>query len=329
MTPERLPTLPLAVLGATSRIASDFILSAASLGLRFALWARRPDAVAAFLAEHGLPAEWNRGALDGFGGGQERFGGVLNFVGVGDPARARDMGPLIFEATRGSDAAVLGLLGRAPETPYLFMSSGAVYGGGFDRPADETTPARLPVNRLEPADYYSVAKLYAEATHRAAAGRTIIDVRIFNYLSRRLDPDARFLITDMVRAIRSGTTFETTDQPLTRDYLHPKDFRDLVLACLGAPAGTNASVDAYTRAPIAKRELLDLMRDEFGLSYRFTGCADTINATGAKPHYYSRYRAAAKLGYEPGYSSADTVRSEIGHVLRADRQTTYGTPASF
>lgn len=311
--------LPLAVFGATSRIASDFILSASARGASFALFARRPDAVATFLADHGLPAEWNRGPLDAIETVDPGFGAVLNFVGVGDPAKAKAMGASIFAATRASDEAALGVLDRAPSTPYVFMSSGAVYGTGFDRPVDASSPATFPVNRLGAQDYYSIAKLHAEVTHRACTDRTIVDLRIFNYLSRRLDPDARFLITDMVRAIVEQRVFETTDQPMFRDYLHPEDFCDLLLACIAAPAGTNRPVDAYSRSPIAKRDLLGLMASDFGLRYRFVEAARTVDATGAKPHYYSQFRAAADLGYAPKYSSADTIRSEVGALLAATR----------
>lgn len=321
----RVPAAPLAILGATSRLAMDFVLGAAPLGATFALYARRPDAVRAFLHDNGLPEGWARGTLGSLdadcgdsGGenfGREDFGGVLNFVGVGDPAKAKAMGASIFEATAASDRLALTLLGRAPATPYVFMSSGAVYGTGFDTPATADTPSCVPVNRLAPQDYYSIAKLHAEAVHRSCEGRTIIDVRIFNYLSRRLDPSARFFVTDMIRAIREDAVFETADVPMFRDFLAPQDLRDLLLACLAAPHGTNMPVDAYSRAPIGKRELLDLMADEFGLRYRFTGGGNTVNATGAKPFYFSENRAAADLAFAPRFTSADAIRSEVGAML--------------
>ena len=301
--------------GATSRIAQDFVLSAHRKGRTFGLYARRPEAVAAFLAAHGLPAAWARGTLEDFARAKSPFAGIVNCVGVGDPARARAMGADIFAATSSSDDLALAHLGHFPQVPYLFLSSGAVYGAAFDRPADADTHARLPVNALGAQDQYGIAKLHAEARHRALTGRTIIDLRVFNYVSRTLDCDARFLITDMVRAIRDSRVFETTDQPLVRDYLHPEDFCALALACLKAPAGTNMAVDAYSRAPIDKRALLALMAAEFGLRHRFVAAAAAVNATGAKPFYYSTSRAAAALGYAPTRSSAEAIREEVGAIL--------------
>ena len=310
---------PIAVLGATSRLASDFLLSSAGTGLCFALYARRPEAVASLLREHGLPPDWNGGTLTDFADhirlSAQDFRAVLNFVGVGDPAKALRMGADIFEATLASDRLALDLLERAPGTPYVFMSSGAVYGTQFDAPAGAGTPAIIPINEMMPQDFYSVAKLHAEAVHRSCQGATIIDLRIFNYVSRWLDPDSRFIVSDMIRAVRQGSVFETADVPMYRDFLHPEGFRDLLMVCLAAPPGTNRPIDAYSRAPIAKRELLELMAAEFGMRYRFTEQPSLLNATGAKPFYYSQNCAAAELGYSPLYSSAEAIRAEVGAVL--------------
>jgi nucleoside-diphosphate-sugar epimerase len=297
----------------------DFVLGAAARGATFALFARRPQAVADFLRENGLPEEWARGSLDRLAADGAVYGGVLNFVGVGDPAKAKAMGASIFEATHTSDRAALRLLEAAPATPYVFMSSGAVYGTRFDAPADADTPSCVPVNQLGPQDFYTVAKLHAEAVHRSCQGRTILDVRIFNYFSRRLDPSARFFVTDMIRAALEDRVFETADVPMYRDFLHPDDFTDLLLACLAAPPGTNMPIDAYSRAIINKRELLELMAGEFGLRYRFTAGGDTVKATGAKPCYYSANRAAAALSYEPRYTSGEAVRVEAAAMLALAR----------
>jgi nucleoside-diphosphate-sugar epimerase len=307
----------LAILGATSRLAIDFVLTAADYGHRFVLYGRRPDALSHLLAEHGLPSDWRGGTLSDFHqswhADPEPLAGVLNFVGVGDPARAHAMGAEIFEATATSDQLALRVV-QGTTIPYVFLSSGAVYGTRFAEPVQADTPSVIPVNALAPQDVYGVAKLHAEAIHRASTA-TIIDVRIFNYFSRRVDPNARFLITDLLHALREGKVFETRDEDMTRDYLHPHDLTELLLACLSVPPGTNRPVDAYSRAPIGKRELLALMSAEFGLRYRLTDDGRGVNATGAKPHYFSQNRAAAELGYLPRYSSADTILSEAGILL--------------
>lgn len=312
---------PLAVLGATSYIARDFIRAAhASHSLDLTLFARRPSAVADFVAANNLPGQWRIASLADFASkGREsshaQFSGVLNFVGVGDPAKAAAMGDAIFDATYQSDRAALEYICRFPDTPYIFMSSGAVYGGDFHEPVTERSTASFPINSLQAQDSYGIAKLHAEAVHRALTKNTIIDIRIFNYFSRTVDVSARYLITEMIEALRHDKVFETTEQVLMRDYLHPNDFYALVVACLKAPLRSNMPVDAYSRAPVSKADLLKLFSEKFGLKYRIVPEVSTVNATGFKRNYYSENRAAAKLGYKPQFTSADAIVQETRAIL--------------
>ena len=305
------PTI--AVLGATSQIARDYIGRAAVTDARLALYARDPARVDAWLAGQGLAGRFEVASLECFADGEHAA--VLNFIGVGDPARAVAMGAGIFDATRRWDDAVLGYLARSPATRYIFLSSGAVYGDAFDAPVTRDSAARFPVNALGAQHWYGLAKLAAEAGHRAEAGRSIIDLRVFNYISGTADIAARFLVTDCARAIRDGQVFATTEQDMVRDYLGPDDFHRLVAACLAAPAGTNAAADAHTRAPIAKAALLELLASGFGLDYRYTGTGGAVNATGAKPHYHSLDRTAGDWGYAPALDSAATLRIEVAALL--------------
>lgn len=310
-----LPAAPIVVLGATSRIAMDFVATAAPVGVHFRLHARRPAAVAGFLADHALPTTWNAGDLDAVPVIEGPIGGIINCVGVGDPAKARDMGAGIFDATARSDASALALLDRHRDAPYIFLSSGAVYGTGFAEPAGADTPACVPVNCLGPTAFYTVAKLHAEAVHRSMPARRIIDLRIFNYISRALNPNARFLVTDVIRAVRDGTVFETVDEPMMRDFIGPVDLRNLLLACLAAPSGFNGPVDAYSRAPIGKAALLALMAARFGLRYRWIERSVAIDATGSKPNYFSTFRVAEQLGFTPRFSSTEAVAAEAAAML--------------
>lgn len=315
---------PLAILGATSRLARDFVLAEHARGqgdVRFALYARRPEAAAAFVAACALPGDWAIGALPDFAETTETartapFSGVVNFVGVGDPARAAAMGAQIFTATHDGDTLAMHHVRKFPATPYVFMSSGAVYGSDFAAPATATTAARLPINAITPEHFYAAAKLYTEVRHRAEAGLTLVDVRIFNVVSRRMDPASRFIVSDMARAVREATVFETVDAPMMRDYLGPEDLRALLQAALSAPVGFNGAIDAYSRAPISKRELVELFVSEFGMKAAWREPADVINATGAKPFYYSENRAAAVLGFQPRATSAEAVLAEMAAFLR-------------
>jgi nucleoside-diphosphate-sugar epimerase len=306
-----------AILGASSQIARDLILSFAAQGeVEPLLYVRDVEATRQWLARHALSfavapyAEYGLVPHDA----------VINFVGVGDPQRAAAMGASIFSVTQQFDDLVMAGLRQHPERRYIFLSSGAAYGSTFLEPANADTVAHIAINALPPQEYYAVAKLHAEARHRSEPGLAITDLRVFNYFSRTQDLNARFFITDILRAIRDGVTLRTSADYMVRDFLHPSDFHRLVTCVLAAPP-RNMALDCYTRAPVDKPALLAAMSEHFGLVAEIApATAVAVNATGAKPHYYSLNRKAAEIGYQPVHSSLEGLLLESRAIL--------GLPAS-
>ena len=297
----------IAIIGATSQIAKDLIFSFSKFaGHDLILFARNPEAVAAWLGtvnladKYGAPLNYDAFGVD------QHFDAVMNFVGVGNPAQAQAMGAAIFDVTYQYDELVLNYIKQYPQCRYLFLSSGAAYGTGFNEPVDSQSKAIVPINNLQPQDWYAVAKLYAECRHRAQPQLPIIDIRVFNYVSCSQDLSARFLICDILRAIQEGSVLETSSIDIVRDYLHPDDFYRLVDALLSAPC-TNAAVDCYSKSPISKFDLLEAAKAHFGLKYEVIQSDAGINSTGVKPHYYSKNHLAAEFGYEPEMSSIEGI----------------------
>jgi nucleoside-diphosphate-sugar epimerase len=304
----------IAILGATSQIAKDLVLAFAKQDdHELVLFARRPEIVTQWLVSVGLSG---RHAVSGFAAFSTdlHFDAILNFVGVGDPAQAAAMGASIFDVTLKYDQMALSYLEHHPQCRYLFLSSGAAYGAGFEAPVDENTKATVAINNLQPQDWYAVAKLHAECRHRSLAQLTIIDIRVFNYFSHTQDMSARFLITDIVRAIRDKTVLKTASDYIVRDFIHPSDFYKLVVALLASPA-INAVVDCYSKAPLDKPALLAAMQDSFGLRYDVITTSAGVNATGNKPHYYSLNTKAADFGYQPNLTSLEGLKQEIQLLL--------------
>lgn len=288
----------IAILGATSQIAKDLIQSISGLSeLNLTLFARRPQTVVAWMKNNGIDKDWIISGYEHFST-QESFDVIINFVGVGDPTQAAAMGASIFDVTRQYDDLAIDYLKAHPSCRYIFLSSGVAYGSKFDNPADENTVARLPINNLQPQDWYGVAKLYAECRHRSLTSLPIMDIRVFNYFSHTQDMGARFLIADAVRAIRDNVVLITSPENIFRDYLDPVDFFQLITALLHA-APSNDVVDCYSKSPIDKLTILDMLQNKYGLRYRFSEGAKLVNATGSKLMYFSLNRRAAKYGYAP------------------------------
>jgi nucleoside-diphosphate-sugar epimerase len=305
----------IAILGATSQIARDLIVSfSVEAGTQLYLFARRPDQVNKWLETIGLAGRYPANDFATFA--KQEFDAVINFVGVGNPAQMSAMGNSIFDVTLHFDQLVLDYLRTHPFCRYLFLSSGAAYGSSFNEPAGLNTPAIVPINNLAPHDWYGAAKLHAECRHRSLVDRHIIDIRVFNYFSCTQDIHARFLMMDILRAILDKTVLKTSADYIVRDFLHPSDFYQLICLLLKAPAA-NAALDCYSMAPIDKPNLLTAMQQEFGLRYEIeTGAS--VNSTGCKPHYYSLNKRAADFGYQPSLTSLDCILLELKKALSVD-----------
>lgn len=305
----------IAILGASSQIARDLIASLAATGQNnLHLFARRTKDVSKWLDNAGLSGRYPVDDFSAFGG--HEFDAIINFVGAGNPVQILTMGNSIFDVTLQFDKLVLDYLRMHPSCRYFFLSSGAAYGTNFNEPASRNTSAILPINDLFPQDWYGVAKLHAECRHRSHPDLAIVDIRIFNYFSNTQDISARYLISDILRAIRDKVVLKTSPEFIVRDYLHPSDFLKLISTLLSSPA-TNAVVDAYSRAPITKPDLLAAMRKNFGLCYENSSVSSGINATGGKTHYYSTNTRAADFGYQPGLTSLEGILMESKKILEA------------
>ena len=297
----------IAILGGTSQIARDL-----TKGLRvfnehkLSLYARRPDALRGWIKS--LPAsDFTVGTFEEFEATQDEFDAVINFVGSGNPAQVGQLGASILDITYYFDSLALQYLKRQPGCRYIFLSSGAVYGGGFATPADDQTHASFPINQLGAQDWYGMAKIYAETRHRALAELPIVDLRVFNYFSQSSDIEARFLITDILRSIRAEQVLQTSRENIVRDYIGPNEFMQIILKVLMAPP-QNVAIDCFTQAPVDKISMLERMQKDLGLRYALVEQRTGLLATGSKLNYYSKSRKASDLfGYSPQASSLEVV----------------------
>ena len=313
--------MKIAILGATSQIAKDLIVSfSVEESVHLHLFARRPDEVRRWLKSIGLSERYPVDDFSIFT--TKEFDAVINFVGVGNPAQAAVMGNAIFDITLRFDDMVMDYLKAYPTCRYLFLSSGAAYGSSFNEPATSETKAVIPINHLEPHEWYGVAKLYAECRHRSHPDLNIVDIRVFNYFSHTQDIEARFLITDIVRAIRDKAVLKTTADYIVRDFLHPSDFYQMVGLLLSSPPA-NLAIDCYSLAPIDKPNLLAFMHENFGLSYAMAESDVDVNATGNKPYYYSMNRVAEVFGYVPSFTSLEGIVQESSIILKQNNITGY------
>jgi nucleoside-diphosphate-sugar epimerase len=306
--------MKIAIFGATSQIAKDLIKSISGYGEhQLYLYTRYPVALKDNAAEDKKKVVVHLGDYESFDY-NKKIDAIINFVGVGDPAKAIELGASIYDITRHYDQIAISYVQRNKDCRYIFLSSGAVYGTDFDRPVNFDSKAVIDINKITSNNWYGTAKLYAECIHRSNESLPIVDIRMFNYFSACQDPNAKFMISDAIRSIRDCKIMKTSGQNIFRDYLHPVDFYSLIESILKS-APNNDVVDAYSCSPVSKFELLDRMKKVFGLEYEIVDEAAGINSTGNKLNYYSLNHKASEYGYTPKYSSIEGVILEAKKIF--------------
>jgi len=305
----------IAILGATSQIAKDLIISfSENSNHDLILFARRPDLVIHWLTTIKLNEKYSTHDFGSFGV-DKYFDSIINFVGVGDPAKAVNMGASIFDVTQKYDEMALDYVRQQPNCKYIFLSSGAAYNSTFDEPVDRDTKAVVAINNLQPNDWYALAKLSAECRHRSLSHLSIVDIRVFNYFSHTQDLNARFLIMDILRAIQLSKKFITSPENIVRDYIGSQEFYNIVSSILYSD-GKNTAIDCYSKQPIDKMSLLQMMKNNFSLDYDIKQAGSLINATGNKINYFSRNYAAEEFGYIPKRKSVDIIKQEMSKIIQ-------------
>lgn len=243
------------------------------------------------------------------------FNVIMNFIGIGDPRKGVNLGAEIFDITYEYDSIVIKYLRNNIQTKYIFISSGAVYGvDNFSKAPNETSKAIFNVNELNSQEWYSISKIHAECRHRAFKEASIIDVRIFNYISSQINLNSSFFITDAINAIIDKKSLKTSRQNIYRDYIGPDDLYNLIMKIIDYGFINNA-LDCYTKLSTNKFDILEMLYDEFGLNYEFTNNRIGGIYTGNKSYYYSKNRKASKYDYEPEYTSLETIKLEIQKIL--------------
>lgn len=304
--------IKVAILGATSHIAKGLIFIFCKNDTHeLYLFARSPQKVSNFLLSNNLNKAYHINALSKFG--KEKYDVIINCVGIGDPNLLKEQGTSIFELTETYDNMVLDHLRRNKNTIYINFSSGAVYGKEFLFAANANSANHIYVNKIDQTCYYSIAKLNSEAKHRSYRNLRIIDLRVFAYFSRFIDLKAKYLMAEIINAIKERKVFLTGKNDIVRDYIGSEDLFSLVCCCI--KKRMNGAYDVYSRKPVRKFEILESFQKRFGLDYKISKATKFFSSTGSKNIYCSKNKKVRKLGYVPKYNSLELLIKETEELL--------------
>lgn len=303
----------IAILGATGHIAKGIVFNFIknNRASELVLFARSIEKVKTFLTQIKCFENIDVLTYEVFSKGA--YSVIINCIGFGNPNKLITVGAEIFEVTEKYDNLIIEYLKKAPDTLYINISSGAVY-GNFVRPAEDNTVLNLIPNHISINQYYCLNKLYSEIKHRANNNLNIVDLRIFGYFSRFIDINAGFLLSDIAKCIKNKTLLITKRSNIIRDYIHPVDLFNFILLCIEKET-INCSFDVCSCKPVTKYDLLMYLKIEFGLSYEFSDSENDQSLTENKVNYYSQNRYAGAFGFEPKYSSIETITAEMKESL--------------
>ena len=293
--------------GASSQIAKGLIKNfSKDSHNELTFFVRNRDVFSKWLINEGIPHDHSDIKIYSEFSVNDSVDVIINCIGIGDPAKAIKISASIDDTTNKFDDLVLHYLALNPNTKYIFLSSGIAYGDIFSAPARNYDQQNIKINSLEPKHQYAISKIKAENKHRQLSKFSIVDIRIFNYLSDEIDINNKFFITDVLRAIKEDTVFLTNKKNITRDYIGADDLYQLIDKLIFID-GLNTIVDAYSKEPIDKFTILEFLKSSFGLRYQFQESFKALNATGDKDHYYSKNFFAKDFGYSPKYSSKEII----------------------
>jgi nucleoside-diphosphate-sugar epimerase len=308
--------MKIAILGATSQIAQDLILSFfKNKNYSLLLFVRNVELMQAWMSGMNLSGQYQVYTYADFDNNHS-YDVVINFVGAGDPAKIQEIGEGIVKVTEQYDNMALDYIKHHKKTKYIFLSSGVVFGGDYQEPVDENTSTDININNPSPMDWYATAKRNAEKKHRDLLDLPIVDIRVFNYFSHTQDMSARLLMADIVRAIKNKEEFKTSPDNVVKDFITPTDFYNFIQAVIDFES-INTALDCYTKEPIAKFDLLLELKNKFKLQYEINQSADIIDAARVKMNYYSINKVAGNIGYSPKKNSMDGIIQEIHKYLKS------------
>jgi nucleoside-diphosphate-sugar epimerase len=138
-------------------------------------------------------------------------------------------------------------------------------------------------------------------------------LRIFGFFSRFIDVNGGFFMSELIKAIKNNSEFVTDDIDMMRDYVNPSDFYALIKNCMLNK--NNDVYDVYSKEPVSKFTILQELSSKFDLKLTIKEKMNAVSPTGFKQKYYSLSKKANKIGYDPQYSSLETIINEIGHIF--------------
>jgi nucleoside-diphosphate-sugar epimerase len=304
--------LDIAVFGATSTIAKEYVQTALSnSNYNFSLFSRSIENINIWRETLGAnKARLNARSYDDFSLFCD-FDVIINFIGRGDPQRLKQEDSNFLIINDLFDNKILQYLTHHEHSKYIYISSGASYLSRFDAAIERGDQSNIDLNGLETFDLYSVTKKMSEIKHRKLEHLNIVDLRVFSYVQNTNLIGEGSLLGSIFSSIDTGEVFNTNSSEIYRDYINAQLFYEAVETVMSVDR-LNSGFDLYSKAYTSKFEVLEMLSRDFGLIFNVSDEIDfrNFNLTGVKKHYYSNNTDIGEFGYSPTLTSLCMIKRE-------------------
>lgn len=234
---------------------------------------------------------------------------LINATGIGSPKKLNADPAAVFAVTEDMDRMVLEYLDKYPGTRVFNLSSGAIYGQTAANYVTPDSTAAFAVNSLSVKDGYALSKLHSEARHRSRKNNAIVDLRVFAFVSRFLDPEDSFLVSEIAKCLKEKQILKTKPDDIIRDFSTASDIV-AIIQFLSNQEPVNDVFDIKSGGAVTKFDLLNKLKEELKLSYEVEDIKE-MSPTGAKNIYAPKESKLETMGYRPSQTSLQNVVTEL------------------
>jgi nucleoside-diphosphate-sugar epimerase len=275
------------LLGSTGLIGSELTAELQSLGHEVVRFSRHPERELGLFGYSSLL-------------GAQELSVVVNLIGGHEKNRDNFGQDLKLELD-----ALACEWSRTFNRPYIFISSGAVFGASSGKPFNDTTP-----HALAPlGDSYTALKLMQEKRHIELREHEmkVSDLRIFSFAGPLFIRKGNYFLSELAKAALDGRKLEISGPDFVRDYVGA---RELAQAIFALEAGEKPrALNLYSAKPVSKSQILKFFSDEMGLCYNWT----LFGESGEEPlEYYCSETSKEINSYSPRKSIEAIAESVKG-----------------
>lgn len=147
--------------------------------------------------------------------------------------------------------------------PYVYISSGAVFGKGHLGPVSVDTPFGLGTTM----DPYTQGKFNAEQRHSALRtnGVRVSDLRMFSYAGPSFIQDGRYFLSSVLKAAVGKDIFYAEGSEFVRDYIGARELSSAILNVLKLEEGIKFNL--YSEQAATRKQILDFFKKRLDLNF--------------------------------------------------------------